>query len=409
MHKPGTLVATFRKKQQKRNLKKILLILSFLVSLSAHSQITRGAQSAELYLSTDWFMDNNGDLHYGIFRSVDNGTTITLQYESSTALPPDEMGIGRVLGDATLGSLYNIGGGELWASYDYGISWEHQDDYSYASFATGFSNGEIFRRSDYNLYRSEDYGSSFDLIVESLTEPLSDVGNQNGQLLGFTGSAGVEYKLYHSLDYGNNFTFIPIDSSIAFWAPSGQFPKISRGTESGEIYLVSWTPELHYRIFHSIDTGYTWTEKFESDYIDIYYWSVQFTAGREPGSFYTMRARINPAGDHVWLYIDYSNDYGETFTTYFHDLDSTITNTTKIDNIKMSIYPNPFNDKISIETRPEFKMIEIFDINGKIHFLRKLLEENTTEIIDLRELEKGIYILKIRSQGQDITKKIIKI
>ena len=26
------------------------------------------------------------------------------------------------------------------------------------------------------------------------------------------------------------------------------------------------------------------------------------------------------------LYIDFSNDYGETFTTYFHDLDSTITN-----------------------------------------------------------------------------------
>ncbi len=54
-------------------------------------------------------------------------------------------------------------------------------------------------------------------------------------------------------------------------------------------------------------------------------------------------------------------------------------------------------------------MIEILDLNGKSHFSKILFQENKTEIIDLRKLEEGIYILKIRTEGQDIIQKIIKI
>jgi len=341
-----------------------------LLAIDSYSQITRGAVHGELYVSGDWYLENNSILHYAILRSADNGESISLQYENLETPPPGEMKVGKVLGDATPGTLYNYGNNELWVSFDYGESWEFQENFTYASYATGFSNGEIYRRSNYNLYKSDNYGNSFDLIVESLIEPLSDVGNQSGQLYGFTGSAGIGYKLYYSQDFGNNFTMILIDSLVAFWAPSGQKPLISRGTKPGEIYLVSWTPELHYRIFHSIDTGYSWTQKFESEYIDIYYWSVQFTAGREPGSFYVMRARINPDGDHVWLYIDYSKDYGKTFTTYFHDLDSTITGICgfEIGNIKLSNYPNPFSGhttfSFDVPANSKNPKLNIYDVYG---------------------------------------------
>jgi len=325
----------------------LFLISTFFLHNIVIAQITRGAQPGELYISGDWYLENNSILHYAILRSTDNGENISLQYENIETPPPGEMKVGKVLGDATPGAIYNYGSNELWVSFDYGESWGFQENFTYASYATGFSSGEIYRRSNYNLYRSDNYGNTFDLIVESLSEPLSDVGTQSGQLYGFTGSAGIGYKLYYSQDFGNNFIMILLDSLVAFWVPSGQFPKISRGAEQGELYLTSWWPDLHYKIFHSVDTGYTWTEKYESDYIDIYYWSVQFTAGREPGSFYVMRARINPAGDHVWLYIDYSNDYGETFTTYFHDLDSTITNISPFNtcNFKLSNFPNPVKTK----------------------------------------------------------------
>jgi len=55
--------------------------------------------------------------------------------------------------------------------------------------------------------------------------------------------------------------------------------------------------------------------------------------------------------DHIWLYIDYSSDYGETFTTYFHDLDSTITAIKPLGSgkIEFSNYPNPFIESTTIK------------------------------------------------------------
>ncbi|MCK4678442.1 MAG: T9SS type A sorting domain-containing protein [Bacteroidales bacterium] len=350
----------------------LLLVLAFLYGPTAQAQITRGAQPGEIYISINWYIDNSGNLHDAIFRSTDNGENLTLQYETLYNPPPDEMRLGRVLGDATLGALYNWGWNELWVSFDYGVNWEYREDYSYANYATGFSNGEIYRRSDYNLYRSENYGETFELIVESLSEPLSDIGNQAGELFGFTGSAGIGYNLYHSSDYGNFFTIIPIDSIVAFWQIGSYYPQISRGTEPGELYLMSWWPGSYYKIFHSIDTGYSWTEKFESGYIDIYYWGVSYTAGRDPGSFYVTRSTQDPTQFHAWLYIDYSSDYGETFTTYFHDLDSLYTgiqNTQKPDFISNS-YPNPFTDKTTITfTLPLNSsncVLQIFNIKGEL-------------------------------------------
>ena len=335
----------------------LLLMLVFLYGPTAQTQITRGAQPAEIYISTDWYIDNLGDIHYAIFHSTDNGENITLKYENIESPPPGEMQVGQVLGDATPGALYNYGWNELWVSFDYGESWEYIDGpFSMIYYFSGCINGEIYKSWtnetlwQVELYRSENYGLSFELIDESIEVGLLEVGHIEGEVYGLNGSAGIGYNLNHSTDFGDNFTEIPIDSTVAFYSVSGHYPQISRGTEPGELYLVSWWPDYHYKIFHSTDTGYTWTEKYESDYINVYFWRVSYTAGREPGSFYVLRSRINPAGDHVWLYIDYSSDYGETFTTYFHDLDSTITsvNPIKQPDFKMSNYPNPFSDKTTI-------------------------------------------------------------
>ncbi|MCB9014732.1 MAG: T9SS type A sorting domain-containing protein [Lentimicrobiaceae bacterium] len=356
----------------------LFLLLAFLFAPTAKAQITRGAVSGELFISGEWYVENNSNLHYAIFHSYDNGKNISLKYENIETPPPSEMTVGKVIGDATPGALYNYGNNKLWVSFDYGVSWQFMDGpFSMLYYFSGFANGEVFKTWtneslwQVELYRSENFGLSFELINESIDVGLLEVGNFDGEIYGLSGSAGTGYNLHFSTNYGVSFIETPIDSTVAFWAPSGQFPEISRGTAPGEIYLVSWTPELHYKIFYSVDTGNTWIEKYESDYIDIYYWGLQFTAGREPGSFYVMRARINPEGDHVWLYIDYSHDYGKTFTTFFHDLDSTITGTiTHVsDNIELSNYPNPFTDytTISFDVSENYRnpMLNIYDIYGK--------------------------------------------
>ncbi len=149
----------------------VLFLASWLLYPRVYSQITRGAQPSEIYISNDWYFDGY-IMHRAVFRSADNGENVSVQYTSTNPPQAGDMMIGSLIGDATTGAVYNS---NLWVSFDYGISWEYRDDYYYAKYATGFINGEIYRRSNYNLYRSENYGETFELIVESLTEPLSDV------------------------------------------------------------------------------------------------------------------------------------------------------------------------------------------------------------------------------------------
>jgi hypothetical protein len=348
-----------------------MLMLAFLYGSTAQAQITRGAQPAEIYISTDWYIDNLGKIHYAIFHSTDNGEHISLKYENLEVPPPGEMQVGRVLGDATPGALYNWGWNELWVSFDYGVSWEYKEiGPDHIIYLSGQSNGTIFKIISAELSQSDDFGNDFTVITNPISCPICEPGYYLGEFYGINGNIGTGLFLDHTLDFANTYTEITIDSAVAFWQIGGYYPQISRGTEPGKLYLVSWWPDYHYKIFHSVDTGYTWAEKYESDYINQYFWEVQYTAGRQPGSFYVMRSTVAPAGDHIWLYIDYSSDYGVTFITYFHDLDSTITsvNSIKQPDFKLSNYPNPFSDRTTMNfylpNSCNDAVLNIYDING---------------------------------------------
>jgi hypothetical protein len=295
-------------------------------------------------------------------------------YSNLETPPPDEMTIGKVLGDATSGTLYNYGHNELWVSFDEGVSWTFRENYSYSGkYTSGGINGEIYKNGTDvagTLYFSDDYGTNF--IINNINIKFNiEVGTEPGEFYGRSGQADIGYSVEYSYDYGVNFLTIPIDSSIAYWSIGGHYPQISRGTEPGELYLVSWWPDYHYKIFHSVDTGYTWTQQYESDSISIYYWGVQYTAGREPGSFYVKRTRFAPTLTHTEVYIDYSTDYGQTFTTYFHDLvpDFTSVNSIEKPNISHSNYPNPFSNhttfQFQLPAHANNPQLNIYDMNGK--------------------------------------------
>ena len=85
-----------------------------------------------------------------------------------------------------------------------------------------------------------------------------------------------------------------------------------------------------------------------------------------------MRSRGDPTNMHLWLFIDYSSDYGQTFTTYFHDMDSTFTAIKSIElkNIELSNYPNPFKDITTIHfelpRNNKNSVLNIYNIHGKL-------------------------------------------
>ncbi len=408
--------------QLESNANKLLLIILFSIlipgSTTAQSQITRGAAEDEIYIAIDWYADNNG-VHYAIYQSIDNGETIELKYENLEVPPEGEMSVGKVIGDASNGALYNIEfwNKDLWVSFDFGETWEYQQDsYGYANYFSGVDSGKIFRR-DTAFSRSIDYGSSFEILPVDVICPFTEIGFIEAEFYGFYGVAGSYYNFVHTIDYGQSCTEIPVDSAIAFWAPGGNYPKISRGTQPGEIYLLSWQYNSTYKIFLSSDTGYTWTEQFASSYIDFYYWRIHFSAGREPGSLYVMLSRVNDMGDHIWLYIDYSENYGQTFTTWFHDLDSMYVSVPKkeLPEQQLLAFPNPFSKKTTIKyilpKNCHNGIISIYNIHGNLLktfsvYNNEKLYWNGKDKLN-REVKKGIYIIRLITECGDCSNRIV--
>ena len=84
----------------------------------------------------------------------------------------------------------------------------------------------------------------------------------------------------------------------------------------------------------------------------------------------------------------------------------TVNISTGINNVKnanIKIYPNPTNNIINFEglTKNENNTIQIFDVQGKLVIIKTITEKGT---IDLSELNKGVYVIKIGEVAQRIVK-----
>ena len=82
-----------------------------------------------------------------------------------------------------------------------------------------------------------------------------------------------------------------------------------------------------------------------------------------------------------------------------------ITNTNN--KYSINVFPNPAINTINIESNyTEVIDYLILDITGKLMFRGSL--NNTLEKVNISQLQKGLYILKITSDNLNITKSIIK-
>ncbi len=242
---------------------------------------------------------------------------------------------------------------------------------------------------------SNDYGETWQLKNKLSCPNLPIKGMTGGRLDGEI-YLMVEYLqlmgqrrhiyIYHSLDYGETFTV---------YHPISIGPDPIYANFTAEDTLVE--PNDIVQFTDLSNDAETWEWDFDNDgTIDSY--EQNPTYAYSDTGYYSVKLSIT--GSAI-------QDYGIRYN-YIH-----VKNLVGFDEQKcesqLEYYPNPFNDHISIETRSDFKRIEIYDINGKSYFTKTQLRENKTEIIDLKDLEKGIYVLKIKTEGKDITKKIIKI
>ena len=281
------------------------------------------------------------------------------------------------------------------------------ENYGYAKYFSGSLPGLVFKGNNDGLFKSTDYGHSFELLPITVTCPFTELGYYENEFFGINGESGIGYNIVHSLDYGQTYTEIPLDTTIALWQIWDRPPKVVRGASSGELYLVSWWPDISYKIFHSVDTGYTWTQQYVSAPMDH---NISYTPGREQGSFYVMRLETAPDQTHNWLYIDYSCDYAQTFTTYFHDLEPTFgIDRGLVKSSSIKTYPNPFSQFITFEL-PNYdngNVVQIFEINGNL--VKELESLGDKDFIwdatnqSGQKVSEGTYLFRVLNNDNQVT------
>lgn len=105
------------------------------------------------------------------------------------------------------------------------------------------------------------------------------------------------------------------------------------------------------------------------------------------------------------IYFDYNHPIiTNTYTTAVENKNTLATNEVKGKNTTLNIYPNPVKEVLSIQSKDEVIKAEIYDTAGRI-ILSMGVKGNS---VNLSELPKGNYMIKIYTKGQTFVQKLIK-
>jgi len=97
----------------------------------------------------------------------------------------------------------------------------------------------------------------------------------------------------------------------------------------------------------------------------------------------------------IW---NFFNRYTLSSTTAIHDISK--------DEAEINVYPNPVEDKLTIDMNTEIKTIEVFNLLGEQVLTREIYTAKAQ--LNIATLANGIYVLRINTPGFSLTRRIVK-
>jgi hypothetical protein len=134
-------------------------------------------------------------------------------------------------------------------------------------------------------------------------------------------------------------------------------------------------------------------------------WVILGDAGFSTGEAVYTSLAISPSDGQPYVaYEDYGNSMKATVMKY----DSVYVGINEPQKLRLSVYPNPATDKISIEISvvTEQSILTIVNVEGQELIKQKITDRKTQ--VDISSLPPGIYFLKITGERMAQVEKIIR-
>lgn len=247
---------------------------------------------------------------------------------------------------------------------------------------------------------------------------------------GTIGDTIINNKKYSKIYSLFNDTCLNISSGVYFGAIREENKKVYTITTyhgEQEILLYDFSKEIGDTIFSNSPEGYMAYPVIISsiDTIELYDGSKRKRYWLE-GGYYSLLSEcwIEGLGSIHGLFAPVNSivlNYYEPNLSCFKQNGSTIylnnfscdkcfcflgTSIKKINENQIRIYPNPFTDKINIESKNEYSEIRIYNSNGKI--IRSFSKISYPIRIDLGDIPIGLYFVQMICKDSNYTEKLIK-
>ena len=207
-------------------------------------------------------------------------------------------------------------------------------------------------------------------------------------------AVGLTFGLFGYIATGDNGTMLNdcwlYDSSSELWILKAEFPG---GARTGATGWASFP-------FLFIGTGENSNFEYQKDFWKYNYFTNSWSQIQDligPPRKNAVAFSINGNG---YIGTGYNGEFLDDFYSFQSELDL---NEYKIN---AEIFPNPFNDELTIDYSVSIENITILDNNGNL--VKSIIPDFNLKTFDFSDLVPGVYLIQIRFEDTILTKKIIK-
>lgn len=396
----------------------ISLVMALGISINIHGQTFEYKDAGTNFILYDLSIPENGEnIAFAggsqfttetapgvIIKSEDAGETWTTVYEGDNiqtiAFVTPEKGFAAGFSQTV---KRTDDGGQTWVDVNIGT------DIYYCPAIRFFdeNNGTILYatlNNDLEVRVTSDGGETWEL---SPNPPLHGIMKMNYADANTLFGVGYSGSVYKSEDGGMNWSMIrqqgmEVNLGVAFQdAENGVF-----AGEEGNLYVTgdggnTWENNLYTGYHHFYGLAWKGNKILAAGTDENIYLSNENGEDFEQifsGSGQEQPYEIGFFADNAGLIVG-SGGFILKFTDLFMD-------TKEIQNNSTVIYPNPVKNILNLKSEKSVDQLQIFDLSGKSVFTQNNLKANTQ--IDVSNLPKGVYIVKINSNGEVKTQKITK-